>query len=128
MERYGLLAGRILLAFIFLMAGFNKIMNFGGTAGYMNSVWSWLGMTPLFLAIAIILEVGGGLSLVLGFKTQLGAWALFIFMIPTTLLFHWPVDQMQSIQFMKNLSMMGGLLYVAAYGAGPLSLDGKMKE
>lgn len=117
------LLGRILLAAIFLMSGLNKIMDPQGTQQYMAS----MGMTTatmLFYLGAIILEVGGALSLLLGYWTRIGALALIVFMIPTTLIFHANfADQNQMIHFMKNLAMLGGLLYVWAYGPGSISLD-----
>lgn len=124
MERYGILIGRVLLAVIFFMAGINKIGNPGGTQQYMAA--HGMPLTALFLAAAIIIELGGSISLFLGYKARWGAWILVIFMIPTTLIFHTNfAEQGQVIHFMKNLSMTGGLLYVATYGAGGLSLDAR---
>jgi putative oxidoreductase len=72
------------------------------------------------------MEVGGGLSVLVGYKTKLGAWALFLFLIPTTLIFHHNVgDKMQMIMFLKNLAIMGGLLQLALHGAGGCSLDNR---
>lgn len=124
MKNFAPLLGRILLALIFIMAGVGKIMDPVGTQAYMASV----GMHPtLSLMIgAIIVEIGGGLSLILGCKARLGASALFLFLIPTTLLFHINfADKMQMILFLKNLGIMGGLLMVASFGPGPFSLDDK---
>lgn len=130
MTSYGTLIARILLAFIFIMAGLSKIGRFGGTQQYMEAMWPyWLGMTPVFALAAIVIEVFGGLSIALGYKARVGAWVLIIFMIPTTLIFHANfADQMQFIQFMKNMAMTGGLIYVAAYGTGEFSLDRRMKK
>ena len=130
MTSYGTLIARILLAFIFIMAGLSKIGRFSGTQQYMETMWPyWLGMTPVFALAAIVIEVFGGLSIALGYKARVGAWVLIIFMIPTTLIFHTNfADQMQFIQFMKNLAMTGGLIYVAAYGPGEVSLDQLMKK
>jgi putative oxidoreductase len=121
--RYMTLIGRILLGAIFLMSGLGKIADPQGTQQYMQAMgMTWA--TTLFYVGAIVLEVGGGLSLLLGYWTRAGAAALLLFMIPTTLLFHTNfADQNQMIHFLKNLAMCGGLLYVATYGAGPLSLD-----
>lgn len=127
MEKIGTLIGRILVSIIFLMAGINKIGNFSGTQDYMASYG--MPLTWLFAMGAIIVEVGGGLSLLLGYMSKYGAIALFIFMIPTTLIFHTNFgDQMQVIHFMKNLAIMGGLAYIAAYGGGELSLDSRLKN
>ena len=84
---------------------------------------------PLFLAGAIAFELGGGLSLLLGYRARLGALALFLFLIPVTLVFHnfwtYPPEQqqVQMLFFLHNLTLMGGLLLVMTYGPGPLSLD-----
>lgn len=89
---------------------------------------------PLFLVAAILFEVGGGLSVALGYKAKLGAAALIIFLIPATPIFHnsWTYQGMeqevQMIMFMKNLAIMGGLLSVIGLGAGPLSLDSRKKK
>ncbi|RMF14513.1 MAG: DoxX family protein [Candidatus Dadabacteria bacterium] len=128
MERYGVLAGRILLALIFVMSGLSKIPGWDQTAAYMAS--EGMPMVPLFLAGAIVFEVLGGLSVMAGFYARVGAAALIIFLIPATLIFHdfWTLNdpqqqQIQMIMFMKNLSIMGGLFLVLARGAGPLSID-----
>lgn len=132
LERYAPLAGRILLSLIFVMSGLSKIGGWNDTAGYMAS--KGMPMVPLFLVGAILFEVLGGLSVLLGFKAKIGAAALIVFLIPATLIFHnfWTLEgmeqQMQMIMFMKNLSIMGGLLLVIGRGAGPLSLDERAKE
>lgn len=126
MERYALLIGRLFVAFIFLMAGINKIGNPAGAQGYMASYG--MPLTGLFLIGAIAIEILGSLSLIIGYYAKLGAWALIIFMIPTTLIFHTNfADQNQFIHFMKNVAMTGGLLYIATYGAGAWSIDGRRK-
>jgi len=126
MKRFIPLIGRILLSAIFLISGLNKITNFGGTQQYMAAVG--MPLTKLFLIGAIILEVIGGLSILLGYKAKWGAWALVVFMIPTTLIFHSNFsDQIQMIMFMKNLAVIGGLLMVANFGSGPISLDTHQK-
>jgi putative oxidoreductase len=127
LERYGTLAARILLSQIFLLSGLMKVLDPAGTAAQMEGrgmVW-----VPLFLAGAIACELGGGTLLLLGYKARLGALVLFLFLIPVTLTFHnfwtYPPDQQQQqmILFMHNLTLMGGLLLVMAWGPGPLSLD-----
>lgn len=128
-NQFGPLLGRILLAIIFLMSGIGKIGGFAGTAGYMAS--KGLPMVEVLLAITIVIEIGAALMLILGWKARLGAAALFLWMIPVTFMFHnfWampPADQqMQMIMFMKNLGLMGGMLYIMAFGAGPMSVDKK---
>jgi len=121
------LVGRILVAAIFLIAGLSKIGDFSGTSQFMAS--KGIPLTDIALVIAILIEILGGVSLILGYKAKWGAWILFAFMIPATLIFHTNFsDQNQMIHFLKNLAIMGGLLYITAYGAGPFSLDGKMKK
>ena len=125
------LTGRILITSIFLMSGFGKIADWSGTAGYMAS--KGMPMVPLFLIGAIVFELGGGLSVLLGFKTRTGATALAIFLVPATLIFHnfWTLDgmeqQMQMAMFMKNFSILGGLLLLMAFGPGPISIDNRQK-
>lgn len=126
-QKYAPLAGRILLSAIFIQAGISKIFNWEATAGYMQS--QGMPLVPLFLLGALGVEILGGLSVLVGFFARLGALALFLFLIPTTLIFHafWAVPEahqhIQMIMFMKNLAIMGGLLMVVAFGAGPVSLD-----
>jgi putative oxidoreductase len=124
---FGLLLGRVLLAFIFVIAGFGKLTGFSGTAAYMSS--KGIPIAEVLLVPTIIIELGGGLLLAVGYKARWAALAIFLFIIPTTLIFHnfWAVGpdqvQMQLIQFQKNLAIMGGMLYVVFNGPGPWSLD-----
>jgi len=122
LNQFGPLLGRILIALIFVMAGFNKITGFEGTVGYIASKGLPL---PEMLAIgAIIVELGGGLMLIAGWYTRWAAAAIFVFTAMTAVLFHnfWAMPpeeaQNQMISFMKNISIMGGLLYVMVYGNG----------
>jgi putative oxidoreductase len=127
MQSLALLAGRILLAFIFVLSGFNKIGSFAGTATHMAS--KGLPIAEVLLVLTILIELGGGLMIALGWKARWAALAIFLFLIPATLIFHayWAVDpsamQRQMIQFMKNLAIMGGMLYIVAAGSGRYSLD-----
>jgi len=126
-EQFGPLAGRVLMAYIFVLSGIGKIGNFAGTAGYMAS--KGMPFAEALLVGAIAVELVGGIMLVVGWQARWAAAAIFLFMIPTTLIFHayWAVDpeqvRAQTIQFNKNLAIMGGMLYLMAFGAGPLSLD-----
>ena len=125
LDRFGPLFGRFLLGLIFIIAGWGKIMAYSGTAGYMAS--KGMPLVSLLLPLTILLELGCGLMLVLGWHARWAALALFLFIIPTTLVFHnfWaaPPAQVQSQMnnFLKNLAIMGGMLYVIVYGAGPVS-------
>ncbi|PEN14107.1 DoxX family protein [Longibacter salinarum] len=122
MNAYFPTIGRILLGLIFVASGFNKVMQFEGTQQYMEA--NGLPATAILLVGAIIFELGGGLMVILGFKARTGSLALVLFLIPTTLVFHTNfAEQTQVIQFMKNLAIMGGLLYVAAHGAGPAAIE-----
>jgi putative oxidoreductase len=116
--------GRILLATIFVFSGFGKLLAPAATIGYIQS--TGLPMASLGLVAAIIVELGGGLLLALGYKTRLVAVVLAVFSVVTGLIFHSALgDQNQLIHFLKNLAMAGGLLQVAAFGAGAYSLDAK---
>ena len=116
------LAARILISTIFIMAAINKSMDLLGSEQYMAAYG--IPAAGILLVLSIIIEIFGGLSILLGFKAKWGAIALFIFLIPTTLIFHTEVtDQIQSIMLLKNFAMMGGLLMVANFGSGPYSLD-----
>jgi putative oxidoreductase len=123
----GLLVGRVLLAYIFVVAGFGKIGRFSATAAYMAS--KGLPMSEMLLVATILIELVGGLMIALGWKARWAALAIFVFLIPTTLIFHafWTVDpeqvRAQTIQFNKNLAIMGGMLYIAIVGSGRYSLD-----
>ncbi len=114
------LAGRILMSIIFIVAGFNKIGGYQGTQGYMES----MGVPGILLPLVILLELGGGLMLLVGFKTRIVAFLLAGFCLLSALIFHLDFsDSMQQIQFMKNLALAGGFLYITAWGAGAWSLD-----
>jgi putative oxidoreductase len=118
------LTGRILMAAIFVLSGINKIANPAGTIGYINAMG--LPFPELGLALAIGIEVVGGLLLVAGLYTRPVALALAAFSIATGLIFHSAIaDQNQMIHLMKNFAMAGGLLQIAAFGAGSLSLDAR---
>jgi putative oxidoreductase len=128
-RQYGPLAGRILMALIFLNSGFGKITGFAGTAGFMAS--KGMPFAEVLLAGALVFELAGAIMLILGWRVHWGALLLIVFMIPATLMFHnfWAVDaaqyQNQLNHFLKNVAMIGGLLYVMAFGAGPLSMGSR---
>ncbi len=114
MEKYMNLAGRIMMALIFVVAGFNKIGGYEGTQAYMESMGVPGGLLPL----VILLEAGGGIALILGLYTRWVALALAAFTLVTGVIFHSNFsDQMQMIMFMKNIAMAGGLLVIAAWDA-----------
>lgn len=114
------LAGRILLALIFLLSGLGKIGAYGGTAAYMSSA----GVPAALLPVVIATEVLGGIAVMLGWKSRVAAVLLAGYCVLTASFFHRNfADQMQMINFLKDISIAGGLLLLAANGAGPLSID-----
>jgi len=122
LKAFAVLIGRILLVLIFLKSGVGKIENFQGTAQYMASYG--MPYTNLFLVGAIFFELVGSITVILGYFARFGALLLLIFLIPTTLIFrNIFVDPKMMIQFMKNVSMFGGILVLLAVGPGRLSLD-----
>ena len=124
MEKYANLAGRFLLAHIFLLAGINKISGYSGTQAYMEG----MGVPGMLLPLVIVLEIAGALALIVGWQTRWAAYALALFSIVAALIFHNNLsDQMQMILFMKNWAIAGGLLVLAANGAGAFSLDQRSK-
>jgi putative oxidoreductase len=122
-----LLVGRILMAAIFVISSLGKIAAPEGTQGYIASVG--LPAAVLSYIAAIIIELGGGVLLLVGYRTRLVAAGLAVFSIASALIFHHaPGDQNQLFRFLKNLAMAGGLIQVAAYGAGAYSLDNKSQK
>jgi putative oxidoreductase len=118
------LAGRILLAAIFVMSGLGKVAAPAATLAYMKA--AGLPLAPVGLAIAALIELGGGLALVIGYRTRLAATVLAAFTIVTALVFHSALsDQNQLIHFFKNVAIAGGLLQVVAFGGGRFSLDAR---
>jgi putative oxidoreductase len=124
-----LLVGRILLGLIFVLSGFGKIAGFDGTVGYIAS--QQLPWPSLIAVLTIIVELGGGLALVVGLATRQAAILLAGFTILAALIFHafWAAPEaarmMQQINFLKNLSIAGGMLVLAAFGPGRLSLEAR---
>ena len=124
------LLGRILIAALFVPAGLAKIAGFAGTTGYIASVG--LPLPQVGAAIAVAVEVGFGLMLLVGWRSRLSGLVIAVFTVVAGAIFHnfWaaPADQMlmQQISFMKNLSIAGGLLFIAAFGPGAWSLDARL--
>jgi putative oxidoreductase len=123
------LVGRILLALMFVGAGISKIGGFDGTVGYIAS--KGLPLPSLLAVGTIVLELVGGLALIVGWQTRWAALALAFFTLAASVIFHnfWamPAEQqmMQQLMFMKNLSVAGGMLVLAAFGAGAFSVDAR---
>jgi putative oxidoreductase len=128
-EKFGPLLGRILIALLFIPAGINKITGFGGTVGYIAS--KGLPLPQVAAAGTIVVEVVVGLALLVGFKARYAALILAAFTVAASVIFHnfWAVPEaqkmMQQLMFTKNFAIVGGLLFIAAFGAGPLSVDNR---
>ena len=119
-----ILLGRILLAAIFLLSGFGKLTAIAGTAGYFGA----MGLpVPTVTAIVVgLIELLGGIAILVGFQTRITAWVLAIFTIATALVAHtgW-ADQNQMIHFLKNVAITGGFLVLASSGPGAYSIDAR---
>jgi len=122
MQSYTVLIARILMALVFLMSGFGKLIHFQETRQYMAS----FGMPAVsfFLVSASVVEILGGVCIVLGYCSRWAAAALCVFLVITTAVFHgdWS-DQTQVVQVLKNLAILGGLLMIWAYGPGRISWE-----
>jgi putative oxidoreductase len=125
------LTGRLLFALLFLPAGISKLTGFAGTVGYITSVG--LPLPQAAAALALTVEIVGGLALLLGVGTRLAAIALALFTLVASFFFHnyWAAPEaqqfVQQLMFFKNIAVVGGLLSVAAWGAGAWSVDGLRK-
>ena len=127
LKEWGPLGGRVLISLIFLMSGLGKVFQFDGQVGYAAS--QGVPMASAAIAISAVIEIAAALMIIVGYKARLGAAALFLWMIPVSFMMHafWGItdqtwNQIHMIMFMKNLAMMGGMLFIMAYGSGPKSL------
>ena len=135
---FGALAGRVMLGLIFVLSGFQKLMNPVATMKMMGA--HGLPILPVAFVVTVMIEFGCGLLLMLGYKARWAALAIFLWFIPVTLIFHvaayhQAVEQQQAaaamvqrIMYLKNLSIMGGLLMIASMGPGGISLDGRGRD
>jgi putative oxidoreductase len=125
------LLGRVLLALLFVPAGFGKIAGFAGTVGYIAS--KGVPLPEVAAAIAVAVELGLGLLLLVGLQTRWSALAIGLFTLVITFIFHnfWAVPEaqmaMQKLSFFKNMAIVGGLFAFAAFGAGAWSMDARRK-
>src|ERR1700747_94813 len=125
--RYLPFAGRLMIGLPFAMSGLGKLAAYGATAGMISA--AGLPLPPLAFAVAVAVELGGGLLLIAGYQARYVAIALAVFSLATAVSFHNNfADQNQMIHFLKNVMMAGGLLQIAAFGAGALSIDNRRKS
>ena len=119
------LVGRVFISLIFLLSGINKIGNYEGTVGWMES----LGMPGIFLVPAIILEISAPILIMIGYKVKVSAALLSIFCVTTAVIFHNNLsDQMHFISFMKNIALAGGFLFLVVNETKDFSLDKKLNN
>jgi putative oxidoreductase len=119
---YLITIGRVLMAVMFIQAGFEKILGYAGSQDYMTAH----GVPGALLPLVILVEAGGGLCVLLGLFTRWAAIALAGFCVLAAIFFHWqPSDMMQMINFMKNITIAGGFLVLAGAGPGALALDNR---
>ena len=122
--KYLPLAARVCLCLIFLKAGMSHILGFNSTAVMMTN--KGLPIASILLLFTIVFQLLGGLSLLLGYKVNIGSMLLILFLIPATLVFHNPITDASEINnFLKNIGLIGGLLMVIYTGAGALSIDSR---
>jgi putative oxidoreductase len=125
--RYLPFVGRLLIGLPFAMSGFGKLAAYGKTTAMIAA--AGLPVPPLAYAVAVAVELGGGLLLVAGYQARLVATALALFSIAAAVSFHSNfADQNQMIHFLKNVMMAGGLFQIAAFGAGAISLDSRLSK
>ena len=116
------LAGRILLALLFLMSGIGKIAGYQASVGYMQA----MGVPSALLPVTIVLEIAGAVAIMAGWKTRIAAFLLAGFTLVAAVIFHSKFgDQIQMVMFFKNVAIAGGFLMLMANGAGRYSLDAR---
>ncbi len=119
-QKYIPLIARILLSIIFIKAAVSKILDPASTQAYMAS--KGLPLTGILLIVTILVLLFGGLSILLGYKSKIGALLLIGFLIPTTIIFHGNLPE-DINAFLKNIGLIGGLLMIVAFGSGDISVD-----
>ena len=122
--RFVPLLGRILIGLPFLMSGLGKLAAYGATTQMISAVG--LAPAPLGWLMAVLIEAGGGAMMLLGYRVRWASLVMAVFTLATAVFFHRNfADQNQMIHFLKNVMLAGGLLQIAYFGAGPLSLDAR---
>ena len=126
------LLGRLMMTYIFATSGIGKIFGWSGNVAYMST--RHLPMIPLLLAVALVIEVGGSISLITGYQARIAAFVMFWYTTAVTLIFHnyWAANEamagMQETHFRKNLAIMGGLLMLAYSGPGRWAIGKRANE
>ena len=119
------LVGRVFISLVFLLSGINKIGNYEGSIGWMET----FGMPGIFLIPAIILEIVAPILIIIGYKVKIAAALLSVFCIATALIFHTDFsNQMQFVSFMKNIALAGGFLFLVINDTKDFSLEGKLSK
>ena len=119
------LVGRVFISLVFLLSGINKIGNYEGSVGWMES----FGMPGILLIPAIILEIVAPILIIIGYKVKIAAALLSVFCIVTALIFHTDFsNQMQFVSFMKNIALAGGFLFLVINGTKDFSLERKLSK
>lgn len=119
---WALLVGRVLISYMFILSGYDKIVHLEGNQGYMEMV----GVPGILIYPAILVEILAGIAVLVGYQTRIAAVLLAGFCVLSGFLFHFdPVDQMQMISFNKNIAIAGGFLFLVAMGPGSLSVEGR---
>ena len=119
------LVGRVFISLVFLLSGINKIGNYEGSIGWMES----FGMPGIFLIPAIILEISAPILIIIGYKVKITATLLSVFCIATALIFHTDFsNQMQFVSFMKNIALAGGFLFLVINDTKGFSLERKLSK
>ena len=125
MDKFLTPIARLFIGHIFLLAGFSKIGQYAGTQGYMEA----MGVPGMLLPVVIALELIGGIAVLIGYQTKIAAFLLGGFTFLAAVIFHSNFgDQMQMIMFMKNMALAGGFLMIVSLGAGPYSIDNRMRS
>jgi putative oxidoreductase len=126
-EKYLSLLGRLLISALFLISGYLKITHWHDIAGLLASMK--IPFVPVALSVIVLVEIGGALCIMTGYQARIAACVQFLYLIPVTFMMHnfWAFQgaqqQDQMAHFLKNLGLMGGLLFIVAYGAGVISVD-----
>jgi putative oxidoreductase len=130
-QSQALLVGRILIAVLFLVFGIRAVLGFTGSVGYFTKLG--FPAPQAMVILSILVHIGGGVLLLVGWQTRRAAWLLIALVVIATLMAHrfWESEPAQYVgqltSFLKNVAIVGGLLYVAAFGAGALSVDGRAR-